>query len=315
MQGTFTLLERLKISWETSPTNSVTLDRRLKQEFAEGRISLHFDLDGSFGDWPVGEHYAIEHDAELEGIFNTLHDESQGKISVITGRPHVFIENLFPNRRFLTYTEFGAVDSSPHLKEPLVRVPFTAEQIERLSALLKLRMDEADCEGCNIELGKMAAITIEMTGAKDLNRSASEVLAVMRGVVAEFGEIPPEHLAVNDGWTPKVPCVDIISPLSNKGRALEDMMKHPSFFGTKPVYFGDSGSDRPAMEYALRQGGYAVGIGPNAPRFVNGKAERCLYFDNVDLARDFLRDIVSSNKAHKPVPVTIEVSKSIQDGP
>lgn len=267
------------------------LEKKIISGFISGKLSFHFDLDGTFGDWPVGQHHGIPCDEELERLFNDLNKSSGGRISVITGRPHVFIEGVFPERRFLTFTEFGAVDSSIAKKKPKVRVPFKPEHIQKLQSLLLERMQAEGFDGWSIEHGKIAAITIEMTAAKDLNTTAKKVLDVMRGVVRDFGDIKPSDLMVNDGWTPKVPCVDIVSPIANKGAALRDMMEHPNFFGTTPVYFGDSGSDRPAMEFALSRGGYAVGVGPNAPRFLNGHAERALYFDNTELARDFLRRV------------------------
>lgn len=255
---------------------------RLEQLARAGKLAILTDLDGTLTKAPPGVHDTVTPDRELEDTLNGFYDRSGGAFVVITGRPQIFVANLMPGGRFPVATEHGAVISGSAMEQGRVRA--ARYDFNLISREISVRI--AHIGGAYVEKHKTATLTLQFTDAADPESVREFMEALMEDAVSRHGDpSSPDPLKVVSGCVKGNYTIDIIPESADKAEAVRYYMGRPEMTGRVPVFCGDSGGDRTAMELVKSLGGIAIGVGPQAPACADIRLE------DVAAMRRFFRHI------------------------
>lgn len=250
------------MEWKAQQFSGQSAVRRVEELAREGRLAVLTDLDGTLTKAPPGVHDTVTPDRELEDTLNVLYDRSGGAFVVITGRPQIFVANLMPGGRFPVATEHGAVISGSAAEQGSVRA--ARYDFNLISREISVRI--AHIEGAYVEKHKTATLTLQFTGAADPESVREFMENLMEEAVRRHGDpSSSDPLKVVSGCVKGNYTIDIIPESADKAEAVRYYMGRPEMAGRVPVFCGDSGGDRTAMELVKSLGGAAIGVGPQAP--------------------------------------------------
>lgn len=244
--------------------------RDLFDRHARGECAFFFDLDGSLVHAQPGLHIGYDADERLQRVLNRLDQQSGNAVAVVTGRPDIFVEQVFPGGNFFTATEHGVIVRE-RVGGPVLRSFSGDVDIKRLSVMVKQEMTRAGLRGdeCYVEDYKSGSLTAQFTEASDPKYAASVIKDVLNRIVASPENVGSKMpLKLVDGNVPGNRVMDLVPDTADKGKTLEWFYtQHANVFAGKiPVVLGDSGGDTTAMQYARSIGGIAIGVGPKAPK-------------------------------------------------
>jgi len=209
-------------------------------------------------------------DARLQRVLNHLNTQSGNAVAVVTGRPDIFVEQVFPGGVFFTATEHGVI-----VRDRVggtIQRSFTGDvDIASLSATVQKEMTAKGLNPaeCYVENYKSGSLTAQFTEASDPKYAAQVVKDILSRIVASPENVGSAmQLKLVDGNVPGNRVMDLVPDTADKGQTLAWLYKtYPHVFAGKvPVVLGDSGGDLTAMEFARANGGYAIGVGPKAPK-------------------------------------------------
>lgn len=236
---------------------------------AKGKAAFFFDLDGSLMMAEPGRNLGYDEDARLQYVLNRLNVQTQSATAVVTGRPEIFMQQVFPNGAFFSATEHG-VFVRERVGGDVVRAYSGGQNI---AALKKNIADELAKRGlssdeCYVEQEKEGSVTVQFTKAANPEHAALHIGELLQQVM--FSPVNArcvDPMMLVDGNVPDNRVMDLVPSSADKGHTLEWFYKtYPQIFADKtPVMVGDSGGDKTAMEWAKAQGGYAIGVGAGAP--------------------------------------------------
>ena len=203
---------------------------------------LFLDIDGTLLDiMPTPD--AVTVPAELLLHLKLLQQALHGALGLISGRDFESIDRLFP----LDLPGAAVHGSVCRLRvgDPILA---TAQPLPEtlLSAVSALATDKPgffiEDKGYAIALHYRAALTkrnMLEQALRNLADAASPPLRVMAG-----------HA-----------CLEVLSGRTDKGQALNLLMKQPPFLGRRPIFLGDDTTDLPAIAAAQQLGGHGIRVG------------------------------------------------------
>ena len=236
---------------------------------AKGDVAFFFDLDGSLIHAEPGRSVGYQADDRLQYVLNRLNVQSNSATAVVTGRPEVFMQQFFPQGAFFSATEHG-VFVRDRVGGSLIRNYEGGQDMHALQASIAKEMAKRglDASECYVEQEKEGSITVQFTDAADPQNAALHIGEILQQVMfspRNAASTAPLHLV--DGNVPGNRVMDLVPDTAEKGQTLEWFVnEYPNIFkGKTPIMVGDSGGDATAMQWVKDNGGFAIGVGPNAP--------------------------------------------------
>ncbi len=214
----------------------------LLPEINRERDCLFLDIDGTLLDlMPTPD--AVTVPAELLLHLKRLQQKLHGALGLISGRDFENIDKLFP----LSLPGAAVHGAVCRFRSggPIIA---TAQPLPEalLSAISALTTDEP---GFFIE-DKGYAIAVHYRAAMTKRDTLEQTLLTLVGTT-------PLPLRVMAGHA----VFEILSARTDKGQALNLLMKQPPFLGRRPIFLGDDMTDLPAITAAQQLGGYGIRVG------------------------------------------------------
>jgi trehalose 6-phosphate phosphatase len=247
-----------------------------------GGVAWFFDLDGTLIHAKPGENANVPADHALQDLLNILTAQSGGALSVITGRPRVFVEALLPRRDFASGVEHGAILQELPQGEWKRRSKVSKETLDKIRAVLEDRIRHIP--GAQVEDHKEGTLTVEFTQAANPDTLADELESAIRAYLVAQGGEPIDVLRAT---VPGNYVIELLPQGAGKAPAVDHLMAAAPFAGKIPVFCGDSKGDEGAMQRVKELGGIAIGIGPKAP------VCRDIHFADIHAMRAFLTRVTA----------------------
>ena len=192
--------------------------------------------------------------AGLEEACQRLDSKTQGAFFIITGRDIAYVDNkLFPNARFRISAEYHNMTRFDPGVPPLHLNPIPQWNLidNDLDALSLVR-----AELCLRK--KIFMRSLHYTNVPDAERAVvkEQLREKLTDLLTQLSQLSGQAIALTDGGH----IFDMGPANSDKGRALEDILRHVGQSRT-PIYFGDSPGDLPAGRVAKVHGGIFVAVG------------------------------------------------------
>lgn len=247
--------------------------REVFDRHAKGECAFFFDLDGSLISAIPGQQTGYDADLRLQHVLNRLNAQTKSAMSVVTGRPDIFLEQVFPHGGFFTASEHGVIVRN-HVDGEILRTYTGDIDIDHLSNEVQQEMvrQGLNPEECYVEEFKSGSLTVQFTESADPKAAAKIIKEILNRAVASPTNVGSKMpLMLVDGNVPGNRVMDLVPETADKGKTLAWMYQtYPEIFAGKvPVMVGDSGGDETAMKFAIEQGGYAIGVGEKAPKISN----------------------------------------------
>lgn len=240
---------------------------------AAGKTALFFDLDGTLVLADPGHNSGYHADKRMQFVLNRLNAQNESAMAVVTGRPELFMQEVFPEGAFFSATEHGVFVRNK-VGADVQRSYKGTHDIEALKKHVSREMHRRglDHKECFVEAEKAGSITVQFTEAscpKDAARVIHELLEQIMFSPRNGSCVDP--LMLVDGNVEGNRVMDLVPQSADKGHTLQWFYKtYPHIFeGKTPVMFGDSGGDETAMAWAKKNGGYAIGVGKEAPQIAD----------------------------------------------
>ncbi len=240
--------------------------RAVFEAAAQRKLVLMIDLDGATIVRQPGVHDPVASEPEFQTSLMDLMT-AQCPVSINTGRPQKFVENLFPDivaqsekLPFWLSTETGAFIQRPD------RSVLFQKQVPEIQKLKDIFNQELKAHpGGFVEEHKMCAITISLAAAVEKKEAYSHMLTVCNDVAAGM-----EGINIIPVYKPTDAYIEIVPAGTHKGTATEMMMDEIGWSGMTIVCFGDSNADENmmvAVNNADTMGakGFSFGVGPKSP--------------------------------------------------
>jgi trehalose 6-phosphate phosphatase len=228
--------------------------------------AFFFDLDGTlieFAETPA----AVRITEELRSSLERLHELVGGAVALLTGRPIVEIDRMFPSTRLNVAGQHGAE------RRNAAGVVTSHEPLTDLGAA-RQRLSQAifDKPGLLLE-DKGLSLALHYRRAPD---QAGFVHQTMEALLSDLdGEY-----TLQQGKS-----VLELKPLGkDKGRAVLEFMAEPPFAGRTPAFVGDDATDEYGFATVNAQGGFSIKVGP-------GETAARWRLDNVKAVQQWLRSI------------------------
>lgn len=242
---------------------------------AKGEAALFFDLDGTLVHAEPGRNTGYHADERMQFVLNRLNVQNESATAVVTGRPELFLQQVFPNGAFFSATEHGVFVRTKVGGE----MRRTYQGGQNIAALKQLIADEMQARGldekeCFVEAEKTGSLTVQFTKAADPQKAALIIGELLQQVMfSPRNASSTDPLVIVDGNVEGNRVMDLVPQTADKGKTLQWFYEtYPHIFaGKKPIMFGDSGGDLTAMQWAKDNGGYAVGVGAEAPEIADVK--------------------------------------------
>lgn len=207
--------------------------------------ALFLDIDGTLLDIALSPD-SVQVPDGLSQILDTLSQQLDGALALVTGRRIDFVDTLFPAHRFAVAGLHGA-ERRNHSG--------AIERIEPDTNFIKAKT-------------YLCAISEKLPGVIFEDKNAAVALH-FRNVPAMQNEV--EHCMVfaagvaGSGWViQRGKMVVELRPVGNdKGAALQQFMSESVFRGRTPLAFGDDLTDESMFRAATNLGGFAIRIGDN----------------------------------------------------
>jgi trehalose 6-phosphate phosphatase len=211
------------------------------------RWALLLDVDGTlldFADDPV----AVEVRAALLDLLHRLHRALDGALALVSGRGLDDLDRLFGHPRWAAIGLHGL--ELRHADGSFRRIDVAPAQQERMRDVT--RSLSARFDGVRVE-DKGSAIALHcLRGPEqlsELHEAASELLRDLPGYELQPGRRVLEFKPAN----------------MDKGRAVEELLRHGTFVGRTPAYLGDDLTDEHAFVVINQQDGISVRVGTREP--------------------------------------------------
>lgn len=224
-------------------------------------ISLFLDFDGTLVELAERPD-AVGVTPELQDLVRRLNSRLDGRIAILSGRPTNYVRQLFGELRFAVAGCHGLEFAYPDgevLKAP--RPPGLD------LALREMHMFARGASGVLVEEKPLGA-ALHFRQAPDLAALCGDLateLATRYGLVHQTGKMMAEVRAGG----------------GDKGTALRELMSHPPFRGTSPIFLGDDDTDEPGFLAAAEMGGAGIIVGDGrsaAARYRLADVEAVLYW-------------------------------------
>jgi trehalose 6-phosphate phosphatase len=211
------------------------------------RWALFLDVDGcllEFADDPA----AVVVSSALRGLLQALHERLGGALALVSGRGVADLDRLFgtPPWAMAGLHGYELRHADGRRRE---RDVDPADQARMRAAVLALA---ARLEGVQLE-DKHHAMALHCRRAPEQLPALRDAAWAAAAGLAGY-ELQPGNLVMEF----KPAGVD-------KGRAVEELMRHPPFAGRTPVYLGDDLTDEHAFAAVNRAGGISVRVGRREP--------------------------------------------------
>ncbi|MBP1473561.1 trehalose-phosphatase [Frateuria sp. MAH-13] len=211
------------------------------------RWALFLDVDGcllEFADDPA----AVRVSPALRALLQSLHDQLGGALALVSGRGVRDLDRLFDTPGWALGGLHGYELRYGDGRHRELAVDPT-DQARMRSAVQVLA---AQLDGVQLE-DKQHAMALHCRRAPDrlpaLREAAEAVAAGLSGYELQPGNLVMEFKPAG----------------MDKGRAVEELMRHPPFAGRTPVYLGDDLTDEHAFEAVNQAGGSSVRVGHREP--------------------------------------------------
>jgi HAD superfamily hydrolase (TIGR01484 family) len=236
---------------------------------AQGKAAFFFDLDGTLVDAEPGRNAGYQADERLQFVLNRLNVQSESAMSVITGRPEMFMQQVFPNGSFFSATEHGVFVRNK-VGGDLRRSYQGSQDVNALQEYIAKEMIARglDANECFVEMEKSGSLTVQFTKASNPQKAALIIGELLQQVMfSPRNGTSSDPLVIVDGNVEGNRVIDLVPQTADKGKTLQWFYEtYPHIFaGKKPVMFGDSGGDETAMQWAKDNGGFAIGVGKESP--------------------------------------------------
>ncbi|HEV2539454.1 MAG TPA: trehalose-phosphatase [Frateuria sp.] len=211
------------------------------------RWALFLDVDGcllEFADDPA----AVVVSSALRGLLDALHERLGGALALVSGRGVADLDRLFdtPPWAMAGLHGYQLRQADGHCRELAVD---PADQARMRAAVQALA---ARLEGVQLE-DKHHAMALHC------RRAPAQLPALREAARAAAADLPGYELQPGD-------LVMEFKPAGvDKGRAVEELMRHAPFAGRTPVYLGDDLTDEHAFAAVNRAGGISVRVGQREP--------------------------------------------------
>jgi trehalose 6-phosphate phosphatase len=233
-------------------------------------VAIGSDFDGTLADFNDDPN-AVRIPDETHDALVALTQTLNGAVAIITGRDTKFIEEvIFPEHRLAGSYGHGAyLRRSPAHDLEESAVPIHEATLDELLSGVVLP------EGIKIERKPQARALHWKNSALPEEIIKPQIKEIVEGLVAQYNAAHPQgessysHVKAEEGR--KV--YEIGSVTASKGYAIDMLAIDGVFADKKVIYFGDQPADAPAMEQAIKSGGIAIGVGPNAPAIAQYRLE------------------------------------------
>lgn len=206
-----------------------------------GQAALFLDFDGTLVEIaPLPG--AIAPDPDLPGLLLRLSELLHGRLAIVSGRSVADIAHWLP--------DYAGVIAGSHGAE--IRWADGRMEAPRRPEALDMALNEA-----HRFAGEYPGVTIE---DKSLGVGLHYRTAPQHAeAVDRFGRL----LAASHGLTVQSGkmVVELRSTGFDKGTAIRQLMAHPAFNSSAPIFIGDDLTDIPAMDVAVELGGFAIAVG------------------------------------------------------
>lgn len=217
-----------------------------RQRFSLARHAFLLDVDGTILDIaPTPE--AVRVPSLLRETLARLQRETAGALALVSGRDIAALDGLFAPLVLSAIGAHGA-EWRPQIEGPVVsRRPALAGEIRRA-----FRESVADLPRIRIE-DKAYTIAFHYRSAPELKKHLEDRL---RRVVASFPELRLLH-----GKS----VIEVKARDFDKGEAILDLMRAPTFSHRRPVFLGDDTTDEDAFSAVRELGGIGISVGRPMP--------------------------------------------------
>jgi trehalose 6-phosphate phosphatase len=207
------------------------------------KSALFLDLDGTLLEIAATPELVVVPPA-LPPLLAQLHDQLEGALAIVSGRPLAQIDQLLAPFRASAAGEHGV--SVRFADGTLEETPIGIAFPEDWRAALGMAAER--WPGVRLER-KPHGLAVHYRLAPERE---AEVWELVRGVV------PADH-----PWFRLIPAreaVEIGLRAASKGDAVERLMAHAPFHGRRPIFVGDDFTDEAGMSMARRLGGLGLRV-------------------------------------------------------
>ncbi len=239
----------------------VSVDRLIQSMLAAKAneiFGVMLDLDGASMLKTPAIHDGVEPETKLDTALSLLLDQGH-HVAINTGRPEIFVRNVFPQ----TYARLGFEDNFWVSTENGASVKGKdVNCVRALPHVEKLRDHFARAiqvwPGALIEIGKEHSMTISVA-------KAEEKEAAFHALVDEAQKMAKQQggFEIISGLTPRDGYIEFVNPNVSKGSSTRIICE--SDVAIKWTAFGDSKADVAMWREVQAHGGEAVGVGETSP--------------------------------------------------
>ena len=226
-----------------------------------------FDLDGTlieFAETPA----AVRVTEELRLSLEKLHDLVGGAVALMTGRPIVEIDRMFPHTRLPVAGQHGA----ERRNAAGIVTSHAAPEQELGPARQLLAQAIFGKPGLLLE-DKGLSLALHYRRAPDF---AGFVHQTMEALLADLDG----QYTLQQGKS----VLELKPAGKDKGRAVLEFVAEPPFAGRTPAFVGDDATDEYGFATVNELGGYSIKVGP-------GETQARWRLDNVKAVQQWLRSI------------------------
>src|SRR5690554_488076 len=182
---------------------------------------------------------------ELVPALARLREHLNGAVALVSGRPIAQLDSLFAPLHLPAAGQHGLErrDAAGRLL-PLASLPANFTEVEARLALFTERHP-----GTLLER-KSRGLALHFRGAAECGEEAPRLALALAERTA------PPLVAV-----PGKAVIELRTPGSNKGKAIEEFLKEPPFAGRVPVFLGDDVTDEDGFATVNRYGGHSILVG------------------------------------------------------
>ena len=225
-----------------------------------------FDLDGTlieFAETPA----AVRVTEELRLSLERLHEAAGGAVALMTGRPIVEIDRMFPHTRLPVAGQHGAERRNA---AGLVTSHAPVEQLGPARQLLAQAI--FDKPGLLLE-DKGLSLALHYRRAPDLAGFVHQTMEAL------LGDLDGQY-TLQKGKS----VLELKPAGKDKGRAVLEFIGESPFAGRIPAFVGDDATDEYGFATVNDLGGYSIKVGP-------GETQAKWRLDNVKAVQQWLRSI------------------------
>ncbi len=262
---------------------------RLIDAVINGKLLVVTDLDGALVNRKPAIHDPVEPDFELDAIFTQI--QSAGNpVSINTGRPDIFVRNLFPSS---SPNMWVATETGAHIAEPVSLKAAFKKAVEGHGQLVKLfHTLVPDYPGVIVEDHKSCAITLSLKNVDPANiiRAYNHFQHIARQEAGDVANIIAVHKPGIDTY------IEIVPHGIDKGSATDFIFQKLLKSGSVPICFGDTVADQPMMAVVNDMNGVSFGVGDKAPD------NAVVRLDSVEQSRAVMKLLAGQANVSAPRP-------------